>query len=90
MDSVTRLVDSAVTVAIRAAREWLAQHPEVQLKDWSMFSDALRASLKSHLPQALDDAKAALAAGMPEVAQQTFFASAALAGIDAIKTATAQ
>jgi hypothetical protein len=81
---VSSLVDVAMITAMRAAREWFAQHKEAKY-DFATLGECLKANVKIRLPQALADAKAAIECNMGQVAQQTFFATMALAGIDAAK-----
>lgn len=82
--SVQALVAVAVAVAEKAAREYLRTHG---LK--SVDPDAAGACLKSwimhKLPGAMKDAKDALDCGMKQIAETTFRASMALAGIEAAK-----
>lgn len=78
------LVDAAVTIGTRAAAEWFRSHPEAR-RDDAAFAECLRANLKIRLPEALRDAKEAMDAGMSKIAETTFAATIALAGIDAAK-----
>lgn len=90
MDAMTNLVDRAATIAIRAARAWAESHPEavVDLRG-ALFAECLRANLKIRLPEALRDAREAIDAGMGAIADTTFAASVALAGVDAAKESCA-
>lgn len=80
------LVNAATTIALRAAREWMdARGVKIPEGGWPDFADCLRANLKIRLPEALRDAREAMECGMTQVAETTFAASIAIAGIDAAK-----
>lgn len=78
------LADAAVMMAARGARQYLDVHK------LTADSAALTACLKSWVkfPEALKDAKDAIAAGMHQVAEQTFAATMRMAGIEAAKEAS--
>lgn len=71
--------------AMRAAAEYLRAH-SLQA-DTRALCECIRSWIKIKLPEALRDAKEALDAGMGQVAETTFRASMALAGIEAAKEA---
>ena len=79
------LVKFAVDAAIRGAVEYLKAHNLAA--DPDALLSCVRSWCKIKLPEALRDAKDALDAGMSEVAEQTFAATMALAGIEAAKEA---
>lgn len=84
-DPQARLVDAAAQIAMRAAAEYLRRHNLEA--DPAALAATLRAWLKIKLPEGLRDARQALEAGMGKVAEQTFAASMAQAGIEAAKEA---
>lgn len=77
------LGEAAVTIAARAARAYADRHG-IAL-DVDRLVPVLRERLRVRLPEALADARRALEAGMPEVAEQTFAATIALAGVEAVQ-----
>jgi 3-polyprenyl-4-hydroxybenzoate decarboxylase len=84
-ESINTLGKLAGDVMSRAAIAYLKKNGKLTLAS----ADALEEPLKRHsriaLPQALEDAKAALDCGMRDAAQLTFKATLALAGIAAAK-----
>lgn len=84
-DAGNALGDAAFEIATRGAWAYLRQH------GLQASPDALLACLKSwcriKLPEALRDAKAALDAHMPQVAEQTFALTMMSVGIEAAKEA---
>lgn len=84
-DPQARLVDAGAQIAMRAAAEYLRRHDLGA--DPAALTATLRAWLKIKLPEAMRDARQALEAGMGKVAEQTFAASMAQAGIEAAKEA---
>lgn len=83
--AIDRIAELAADTAMRAAVQYIRQH---QLKyNIGRLVECLRAHVKKHMNEALDDAKQALDANMTGAALQTFQASMVLAGIDATKEA---
>jgi hypothetical protein len=86
-DNVNWLASAALGSAYRGARAYLQRNVLGVVSE-----DALCACVKSHVKAALEgawnDAKAALDAGMTEIAVETFAASMVLAGIEAAKEAS--
>lgn len=80
------LATAAVTIASRAAAAWLVAHPEVRC-DEAVLTERVRVNVKTRLAEALHDAREAIEANMVGVAEQTFAASMALAGIEGAKEA---
>lgn len=86
--SIDRLGTIGAEVAMKAAADYMRAKGIV----WTdavitAVTDALRVTCKAAVGPALDDAKAAFEAGMPDAAQATFLASMRLAGIEAVKLA---
>ncbi len=79
------LVDVATIAAVKAAREWCETTGHKFDVSDEAFCECLKSWLKIQLPIALKDAKDAVDAGMYDVANQTFIASMAIAGIEAAK-----
>jgi hypothetical protein len=83
MKTLDTLVTKGCEVAMRAAAKYIRTHG---LKaDMDVLIVSLRANAKIRLPKAMADAKEALDCGMAQVAEATFLAEMALAGIDAAK-----
>jgi hypothetical protein len=82
---MANLADVAVTIATRAAAEYLRVH--CLKADPEALAECLKSWCKIQLPRALADAKDALDARMPQVAEATFAASMVQAGIEAAKEA---
>jgi len=79
------LGDVAIEIATRGAWEYLRVH---QLQaDPEALAECLRSWCKIKLPLALKDAKDAIDAHMPQVAEATFAATMVQAGIEAAKEA---
>jgi len=85
MDSIDKLGTAASQTAMKAAAEYLRKHNLGA--DVDALCECIRAHMRAALPGALNDAKAALDANMGAVAERTFLASMALAGIEAAKEA---
>ena len=88
------MIDSLGTIAAEVAMKAAADYMRVNRiasteANITAVVDALRVTCKEAVGPALDDAKAAIDAGMPDVAQATFLASIRLAGIAAVKRAIA-
>jgi len=79
------LGEVATAAALGGAMEYLKAHRLTAIP--SDLRECLAAHVKAAVPKALADAKEAFAAGMPEVAEQTFAATMVLAGIEAAKEA---
>ena len=79
------LAEAAMKIATRGAVAYLDKN-HLQA-DASALAECLRSWVKIQMPQALKDAKEALAVGMGQVAEQTFAASMVLAGVEAAKEA---
>lgn len=84
-ESIDNLGAVAANAAMRASLEYLKAH---NLKaEAGPLAECLRSHVKFRFPLALKDALEALECGMAKVAQSTFLASMALAGIEAAKEA---
>ena len=81
-----RLTEAAITIAARSASIYLERH-NLKAESPESLAESLWAMVKFRLPEALRDAKEALACGMGKVAEMTFAATMAEAGIDAAKEA---
>lgn len=81
---VDRLGTIAADVAMRAAAEYIRIN-NLKVLDYDAATECLRSYCKSRLPMALKDAKDALDCGMGQVAEATFKATMAMAGIEAAK-----
>lgn len=80
-----KLADAAVMIAAQGARQYLDVH---RLKaDPAALTACLKSWVKAKFPEALNDAKAAISAGMAQMAEATFAATMKLAGIEAAKEA---
>jgi len=82
---IDRLVETAADIAMKAAAEY-ARVNGLKYETEAMVA-CLRAHLKAGWKAALYDAKQALDAGMPQVAEATFKASMAQIGIEAAREA---
>jgi hypothetical protein len=80
------LAATACRIASQGAIEYLRVHGLTA--DMTALSECIRSWVKIKLPDALGDAREALACGMGHVAEQTFAASMMLAGIEAAKEAS--
>ena len=89
---MTTVMDSLVAAGARAADKaallWLDKHGLRETVDAQALADALNDAILAALKPALADAGEALACGMIKIAEMTFTASMALAGIGAAKKAT--
>jgi hypothetical protein len=74
----------AADVAMRAAAEYVRVN-NLKVLDWDAATACLRQWCKIKLREALADAKAAIDCGMDQVAEATFKATMAQAGIEAAK-----
>jgi len=79
------LGEAAAQIAMRAALQYLRAHGLEA--DPAALAETLRSWVKIKFPEALADVRKALEARMDKVAEQTFAASMALAGIEAAKEA---
>lgn len=78
------LIEATIRIGVKSAKMWYeTQGRTFEITD--AFCDCLKANIKIRMPKALADAKEALEVGMNEIAEQTFAAEIALAGIDAAK-----
>ena len=80
------LIDAAAKIAIIGAREYLRVH-NLQADETALVA-CCKSWLKIKLPEALNDAKAAMDCGMHQAAEATFKATMILAGIEAAKEAS--
>src|SRR5262245_39115733 len=78
---------AAAETAMRAAAEYVRVHGRT-VRDWAAAEETLRRHVRAALPAALADAREALDLGMAAIAQQTFLASMACAGIAAAEEFT--
>jgi hypothetical protein len=83
MTATTTLADVAIQYVLRGAAQYLATH-KLTATD-SALAACCRAWAKIKLPEAMADAKEALACNMGSVAEMTFAASMTAAGIEAAK-----
>ncbi len=84
--TIERLGTVAAEVAMKAAVAYV--HSEQVVVTEAIITDlleALRVTVKEAVGPALDDAREAFEAGMPQVAEATFVASMRIAGIKAAK-----
>lgn len=86
--ALKQLSDTMITVAARAAHRYFDVHNCKPVSD-DAFADCLRVMIKVHYPKAMADAKEAMDCGMTQVAEQTFIATMAQAGIEAAKECSA-
>ena len=84
MRTIESLGTVAADVAMRAAAEYVRTN-NLKVLDYDAATACLKSYCKTYLPQALKDAKAAFDCGMNQVAEATFKATMALAGIEAAK-----
>ena len=83
MKTETALASASVTIAMEAAARFIARN---NLKvDFGCLTENLKIQVKAKLPEALADAQAAIACRMTAVAEQTFAATIALAGVEAAR-----
>lgn len=81
-----QLVTVAADTAMKAAVQYI--HANGLGYDLDALLACLRANVKARFQEALADSKRALDANMGKIAEQTFLATMALAGIDAAKEAS--
>jgi hypothetical protein len=84
MKTTDQLGTIAAETAMRAAAEYVRTNG-LKVLDYDAATACLRSYCKVYLPSALADAKSALDCGMGQVAETTFKATMALAGIEAAK-----
>jgi len=84
MNDTTQLIEAGVTIAADGARQYFQQHQQHPASP-EAFTACVVAAVKSILPSAMFDAKAAIEANLPDYATATFKASMILAGIEAAK-----
>lgn len=84
MRTIDNLGTIAAEVAMRAAAEYVRSNG-LKVVDYDAATECLRSHCKARLPLALDAAKKALDCKMGQVAEATFKAEMALAGIEAAK-----
>ena len=84
--AMSSLTKAAVTIAMKGAAEW-ANKNDIIIGDAGLdrLLELLRLEVREALPEAYDDAKAALSAHMVEAAELTFAATMSIAGINAAK-----
>lgn len=87
MPNIDDLGTLAAEVAMRSAAEYVRVN-NLRVHDYDAAAECIRAHCKARLSDALRDAKEALDCGMMQVAQATFKATMALAGIEAAKEFT--
>jgi hypothetical protein len=83
--AIQSLGDAAVACVLAGCREYLTKHNLTA--DPETLAACCRSWAKIKLPEALRDAKEAMACGMTQVAEQTFKATMVQAGIEAAKEA---
>lgn len=81
---IDQLGTAAAEIAMRAAAEYVRAN-NLKVLDYDAATACLRSWCKIKLPQALADAKQAQECGMSHVAEMTFKATMAEAGIEAAK-----
>lgn len=79
-----QLVRIAADTALRAAADYVRLN-KIEVKDYDLATQVLRAEVKLAMDEALDDAAQATKCGMGQVAVATFRASMMAAGIRAAK-----
>lgn len=84
--NVDQLGTIAANVAMKAFAEYVKAH-NLKVLDYDAATACLRSWCRIMLPRALDDAKEALDCGMTQIAEATFKATMAQAGIEAAKEA---
>ncbi|MBC8868618.1 MAG: hypothetical protein H8E44_04340 [Planctomycetes bacterium] len=82
--NVDQLGTIAAKVAMRAAAEYVRVN-DLKVLDYEAATACLKTWCKIKLPQALADAKAAIECNMHQIAEATFKATMAEAGIEAAK-----
>jgi hypothetical protein len=86
--TVENLTDICLRAAVGAAMAYYRAHG-LKERGITELTAALKAAVKRRLPQALADAREALACHMDQAAEATFLAEMRLAGIEAAKEAAA-
>ncbi len=84
MTRIESLGTIAAELAMKAAAEYIRDN-KLKVLDYNAATECLRSYCKSWLPMALEDAKQAFECGMTQVAEATFRATMAQAGIEAAK-----
>ena len=82
--ALMKLSEMMIMVAARAAHKYLDVHNCKPVSDVAL-ANCLRSMVKVYYPKALADAKEAIDCGMVQIAEQTFLATMAQAGIEAAK-----
>jgi hypothetical protein len=84
--TLDNLANQAIEAAATGLRHYLNDRGHKVADDqWGPLTDCVKAHVKKALPEALDDAKAAFAAGMGAYAGPTFRSSLVVAGANAGK-----
>lgn len=86
--TVAKLVQAAQTYAVRGAQQYLQAHNLKAISNEALC-DCIISWIKIKLPEALHDAKEAMACNMTQIAETAFAASMVQAGIEAAKEASA-
>lgn len=86
MSGTEFLGQKGADAAMRAAVEWFQTHPET-IYDTEALLSCIRANCRIRMPEAFDDMRQAVEAGMYQAGLTTFCATMALAGIDGAKEA---
>ena len=84
MTSIDNLGTFAANVTLKAAVEYIRAN-NLKVLDYVAATECIKSYCKTWLPIALKDAKAALDCNMGQVAEATFKATMAQAGIEAAK-----
>lgn len=83
-NQIDNLGTIAAETAMQAAAHYV-RHNNLKVLDYDAATACIRSWCKIKLPQALKDAKAAFECGMTKIAEATFKATMAEAGIEAAK-----
>jgi hypothetical protein len=89
-DSLKALADQAIRFVVNGSSDYLRKHGIDPREHLDALLPLLREEATKGAAEALDDAAAAYAANMPQVAEQTFAATMLLAGVAAAKRFVAQ
>lgn len=85
-DTLGLLANQAIEAAATGLRHYLNNRGHKVADDqWGPLTDVLKRHVKEALGEALDDAKEAIRANMPQVAEATFRSSLVVAGANAGK-----
>jgi hypothetical protein len=86
-DVLVRLGTQSADLAMKSAVSWLAVQGKAHLVQGNAkrLVEDIRDEIKFEIGKALDDAKEAIAAHMPDIAVRTFSSSMQIAGIRAAK-----